>query len=411
MVRDDTGETEAAHRSHDAMLNTAYMAWRYVAHHRVKTVVLVAAISLVAYLPWGLRVLVAHGATELRARANATPLLVGAPGSALELALSSLYFDAHSPSPTSNQELERIRETGLAQAIPLNTRFRARQHPVVGTTLEYFEFRNLRVSEGRMPAVLGECVLGAAAARRMGLSPGSTLVSSPESVFDLAGVYPLKMQVVGVLAPSFTPDDQAVFVDVRTSWIMQGLGHGHQDLTGPSAAADVLSRDGNTVRAKASIVGYNEITEANIDSFHFHGDLGAFPLTAVIAVPADEKARTLLLGRYVGDPSDAQIVRPAEVIENLLQTVFAVERFVMAAAATLAVATIAIASLVFLLSIQARRVEMKTLEKIGGSRTVIGALLVSEIAFVATAATLVATGLVFATARFGPALVRGFLTS
>ena len=387
------------------MLNTLYMAWRYVAHHRVKTVVLVAAISLVAYLPWGLRVLVAHGATELRSRADATPLLVGAPGSALELALSSLYFDAHSPSPTSHQELERIRGTGLAEAIPLNTRFRARQHPVVGTTLEYFEFRDLRVSSGRMPAVLGECVLGAAAARRMGLSPGSTLVSSPESVFDLAGVYPLKMQVVGVLAPSFTPDDQAVFVDVRTSWIMQGLGHGHQDLTSPSAAADVLSREGNTVRAKASVVGYNEITEANIDSFHFHGDLGAFPLTAVIAVPADEKARTLLLGRYVGDQSDAQIVRPTEVIENLLQTVFAVERFVMAAAATLAVATIAIASLVFLLSIQARRA------KIGGARTVIGVLLVSEIVFVATAATLVATGLVFATARFGPALVRSFLAS
>jgi putative ABC transport system permease protein len=393
------------------MINTLYMAWRYVVHHRAKMIVLVAAISLVAYLPWGLRVLVAHGATELRSRADATPLLVGAPGSALELALSSLYFDAHNPSPISYDELERITETGLAGAIPLNTRFRARRHAVVGTSLEYFEFRDLQLSSGRMMALLGECVLGAAAAERMDLSPGSTLVSSPESVFDLAGVYPLKMHVVGVLAPSFTPDDHAVFVDVRTSWIMQGLGHGHQDVTSPSAAEDVLSRDGNVVRAKASVVGFNEITDANIDSFHFHGDLGAFPLTAVIAVPEDEKARTLLLGRYVTDQARAQIVRPIEVIEYLLRTVFAVEQFVMAAAATLAVATIAIAALVFLLSIQARRAEMNALEKIGGSRHIVGSLLASEVVFVTTTATLVATGLVIATARFGPALIRSLLAS
>jgi putative ABC transport system permease protein len=165
------------------------------------------------------------------------------------------------------------------------------------------------------------------------------------------------------------------------------------------------------VRAKASVVGFNEITDANIDSFHFHGDLGAFPLTAVIAVPEDEKARTLLLGRYVTDQARAQIVRPIEVIEYLLRTVFAVEQFVMAAAATLAVATIAIAALVFLLSIQARRAEMNALEKIGGSRHIVGSLLASEIVFVTTTATLVATGLVIATARFGPALIRSLLAS
>jgi putative ABC transport system permease protein len=393
------------------MINTLYMAWRYVAHHRAKTIVLVAAIALVAYLPWGLRVLVAHGASELRSRADATPLLVGAPGSPLELTLSSLYFDAHSPSPTSHAEVEHVRQTGLAEAIPLHTRFRARQHAVVGTTLEYFEFRNLQIADGRMMAVLGECVLGAAAARRMELAPGATLVSSPESVFDLAGVYPLKMRVVGVLAPSFAPDDEAVFVDVRTSWIMQGLGHGHQDLSSASAAEDVLSKDGNVVRAKASVVGFNEITDENIDSFHFHGDLGAFPLTSVIAVPEDEKARALLLGRYVSDEPTAQVVRPGEVIENLLLTVFAVEKFVMAAAVTLALATIAIASLVFILSLQARRAERTTLEKIGGSPGVVGSLLISEIVFVTGTATLIATALVFATARFGPALIRSVLAS
>jgi len=37
-----------------------------------------------------------------------------------------------------------------------------------------------------------------------------------------------------------TADDLAVFVDVKTTWIIEGLAHGHQDLSRPEAAAGVL---------------------------------------------------------------------------------------------------------------------------------------------------------------------------
>ena len=91
----------------------------------------------------------------------------------------------------------------------------------------YKALRGLSVAEGRLPAMLGECVLGARAAERLAVSTGDHVVSSPESVFDLAGVYPLKLEVVGVLAPSHGPDDQAVFVDLKTAWVAEGKGHGH----------------------------------------------------------------------------------------------------------------------------------------------------------------------------------------
>ena len=61
----------------------------------------------------------------------------------------------------------------------------------------------------------------------LGLGPGDSLVSSPENFFDLAGVYPLKMEIVGVLETSDSPDDLAVFTDLKTNWIIMGLGHGH----------------------------------------------------------------------------------------------------------------------------------------------------------------------------------------
>ena len=277
------------------MRDVFYLAWRYLAYHRFKTMILIGSITLILFLPAALNVLVGQSARELTARAEATPLLVGARGSPLELVLSSLYFESDNPALTTYAQAVRLGETGLALPVPLYVRFQARGHPIVGTTLDYFELRRFRVATGRTMAVLGECVLGSAAAESLGLGPGDSLVSSPESVFDLAGIYPLKMKVAGVLVPSYTADDRAVFVDLKTSWVIEGLVHGHQDLSAPEAAATVLKRTGDTITANASVVQYNEITEENIDSFHFHGDLSDYPVSAVIAVPHNRKSGTILM--------------------------------------------------------------------------------------------------------------------
>ena len=40
-------------------------------------------------------------------------------------------------------EVARVRNSGLAEAIPLYVRFHARGNPIVGTSLDYFSFRGL----------------------------------------------------------------------------------------------------------------------------------------------------------------------------------------------------------------------------------------------------------------------------
>jgi putative ABC transport system permease protein len=393
------------------MKGALYLAWRYLAYHRIKTAILVTSITLIVFLPVGLNVLVGQSAAELTARAEATPLLVGARGSPLELVLNSLYFESDAPAITSYGQVIRVAESELAEPIPLYVRFRSREHPIVGTTLEYFEFRGLRFAVGRAMAVLGECVVGARLAARLGIGPGETVVSSPESVFDLAGVYPLRMRVVGVLEPSHTPDDLAVFVDLKTAWIIEGLGHGHQDLAAPEAAAGVLSREENRITANASVVQYNEITEENIDSFHFHGDLAGNPITALIAVPYSEKSGVLLMGRYQGDDEPSQIVRPVAVMNDLLDTILTIERYVVAAILIVAVATLATAALVFLLSLRLRRREIETMIKIGGSRLSVAAVLVSEVVVVLALGVVLAGGLTLLISRFGSAVIRTFILS
>ena len=390
------------------MRETLYLAWRYLAFHRVKTVILVAAITLIVFLPVGLRVIVDQSSRQLTARAEATPLVIGAKGSPTELTLNTLYFSSEVPARTTFSAVSEVTATDLAAAIPMYVRFRVQGQPIVGTTLEYFEFRGLRVAHGRQLAVLGEAVLGSRAAERLGVGPGDHVISSPESVFDLAGVYPLRMPIVGVLQFSDSADDDAVFVDVKTAWVVEGLGHGHQDLSQPEASAGVLRRQGNVVVGNASVMQYNEITPDNIDSFHFHGDLSDFPLTAVIVVPPDQRSSALLQGRYQSADLN-QIVSPTEVMDELLDTILTVEKFVIAGAVTVGLATLATSFLVFALSLRLRRRERETLFKIGGSRAAVATVMTSEIVGVLAVGVLLALLLTFLTQRYGDAIIRALI--
>lgn len=393
------------------MGDVLYLAWRYLVYHRLKTVILVTSITLIIYLPVGLNVVVEQSGEHLTARAEATPLLVGAKGSPLELALNSLYFSQDYPELVDYAEATAIEDSGLATAIPLYVRFRSRAQPIVGTSLDYFDFHDLEFAAGRPMAVLGECVIGAAVAEEFGVGVGDTVTSSPETVFDLAGVYPLRMKIAGVLAKAFTPDDDAIFVDVKTAWIIQGLGHGHQDLAQPEAAASVLNRSQDNIVANAALVQYNEITADNADSFHFHGDLAGYPLTAVIAVPNDEKSGVILRGRYTNDELRSQIVRPVTVIDELLDTILTIQQFIVAAVIIVGLATIATAALVFMLSLRLRRREIDTMHRIGGSRPRVASMLLAEVAIVIVLSATAATAITLLTWRFGPGVIESFVLS
>jgi len=391
------------------MKKTLYMAWRYLVFYKLKTLILILSVTLIVFLPAALNLLVGQSAEALTARAENTPILIGAKGSPLELALNSLYFESGAPAPISYTEAARVASSGLADAIPLYTRFHVQKIPIVGTTLDYFSFRKLRLAQGRMMTVPGECVLGAQAANTLQAGPGDHLVSSPENAFDLAGTYPLKMQVTGVLAPSGSPDDRVVFADIKTSWIIEGLAHGHRDLIRPGAETGVLRREGDVLVANASVRQYNEITVENRTAFHFHGDTADFPLTAVIAVPHDDKSEALLRGRYLSETERVQVLTPKTVIKELLATVFTVRRYVVSALGLAGISTLLTMALVFMLSLRLRKREIETMHKIGGSRKVVFLIMASEMLTVLLIGLLLAGALTVLAEQFGPDLIRRWI--
>jgi putative ABC transport system permease protein len=339
-------------------------------------------------------------------RAADTPLVVGAKGSSLDLVMNTLYFGDDVPELMSMAASDRIADTDLALPIPMYVRFKARGNPIVGTTLDYFEFRGLKVVQGRQLAVLGDCVLGAKVAASLALEPGDSLVSSPESLFDLAGVYPLKMKVAGVLGKRHTSDDLAVFVDLKTAWVIQGLGHGHQDVTKLKDPTLVLKRTESNVSATAKLFHYTEITEENMASFHFHGDLSAYPISAVIAVPYDSKSGTILRGRYLSKEETQQIAKPQEVIDGLLQNIFRIKNVLDAVIGVVALATVLAVILVFALSLRLRQREIQTIFKIGCSRMTIAKLIAAEIMIIVASSAVLCGMMMFVVQSVSNDLVR-----
>jgi len=348
------------------MKDSLYLAWRYLRHHRSKTLLLVLSLTVFLGLPLVMRAMSAVIQQSLMARAQSTPLLLGKKGSSLDLVVEALYFQAKGIEALTAADASEIANTGLARAIPMRTGLLAQQFPLVGTSLDYFAFRGLQMADGRALATLGECVVGADAAAALSLRPGDSILTSPSTLFDLAGVYPLRLQVVGILRPSYRPDDRAVFVDVKTAWVAEGLGHGHQDLA--TASGDVvLKRKNGTAIANAKLVQYNEITDDNADTFHFHGDPRSYPLSAVIVAPNDDKAGVLLRGRFVNDPV-RQLLRPAQVVEGLNSQIFRFERVLQIIVWTVGLATALMFVLVMVLSWRLRADELRTMTRLGCSR-------------------------------------------
>jgi len=364
------------------MKNSLYIAWKYISHNKIKTLTLIACVSIILILPISLEIILNESEVQLLSRADDTPLVVGAKGSALDLCMNTLYFDDEIPGLITMDASERIQNSGLALPVPVYIRFNVRSFPIIGTTIDYFDYRKLSLSEGRNMAVLGECVIGSSVAEALELAVGDFVISSPESLFDIAGVYPLKMKITGILQVSNTPDDFGIFTDLKTTWIIEGYGHGHQDVTKINDPTLIYERNDSVVAASSKLYHYNEITEANMDSFHFHGSLTDFPITAVLVAPNDSKSGTILQGQFLSKDEKYQIIQPSFVIDGLLQTIFRIRNVLDAIILIVGFSTFLAIILIFTLSLRLRQNEINTIFKIGCTKGTIVKLLSAEIALI-----------------------------
>ena len=352
------------------MRHILWLALQYLHYHWARSLLLVIVSAIVLLVPLATQILLSSSERTLTARAEATPLVLGKSGSALDLTMAALYFADDQPSPVTMAEVDAIWDSGYATPIPLYLPFSTQGFRIVGTSLDYFEFRGLQITEGRGLAVLGEAVIGAKVAAALNKSVGDTLISTPANLFDLDGTYPLEMTIVGILSPTSSADDSAVFTDIKTSWVIAGIGHGHDDVV-------TLDEDGQA-RASAAIVQFQRITKDNIESFHFHGDASSYPVSAVLVDPYDERGATILRGRHTAANSPTQLIRPKGVIAKLVDRIFQVKRLFDIVALMIGLAALLAIGLAVFLTYRLRAREIETAYKIGAQRGMIAQLLVAE---------------------------------
>lgn len=388
------------------MNGLVYLAVRHARAHAPRTLLIVLCIALALWVPWTASALAERYDEDLRARAAATPLVIGATGNRYDLTLAALYFRPTELETITYRRFEALGETGHALCIPLHLRYTARGFPIVSTSVEYAEFRGLRPASGRDALRIGEVALGAHVAKELGLGPGDSLYSDPTELYDISRPPALKMRVSGVYAESGTPDDDAVFCDVKTAWVLEGISHGHAkpEEIDPEL---ILSRTDESVAVSGALIEYAEVTPENEASFHYHGDTSLLPLTAVVAVPHSTKDGTILKSG-VNAERQALAVTPTAVVDDLLGVVFRIKSFFDLIGAFLVATTTVLVALVFLLATRLRAGEMRTLDRMGAPRSAGLALVGLEVAGVLVVSAALAFGMTALTLRLVPNLVAAF---
>lgn len=301
----------------------------------------------------------ARAEAALMARASATPVVLGAPGDTFDLVFAALYFRPGGSPPLRWQAVGDLGAPGLLLA-PMHVVHRADGATIVGTSPEYFEARGLTAAEGRLPAVLGEVVVGAEAAAERGLQPGHTLRSDLDAIHDLSGEAPLTLSVVGVLPAHGSADDHAVFTDVRTAWALDGSLHGHDEVAGSEALPGTTA---DHARASGAVIP-RDAEQGALPSFHLHGEAATQPLTAILAFPQDARAHDMLLDRARNTPG-VRAVRPLVVVEDLLSVGHRLRDGLLLFLALVGGATLALVALSLELSRRLRAREAAILRRLG----------------------------------------------
>lgn len=290
---------------------------------------------------------------------SGTDLVVGPRTGPVNLLLYSVF---HIGEPAANVSWASYRlvsgHRDVAWTVPLVLGDSHRGFRVVGTDANFFTHyryaggKPLRLAEGHPPQGSGEATLGHEVARAHGYRPGAPIVLAHGlGAGSFLQHEDSPVRVAGVLAPTGTPVDRAVYVDLATLEAIHGPAH-----SGPEPAA-----------ITAFLVGMR-----NRD-------------TTLVMQRA--------LSEYRGEALQAVI--PGVALAELWRVVGIVDRVLLAVSACVALAGLLGLLAAILTSLNERRREMAILRSVGARPRHIFGLLLLEAGLLAAAGALAGIGLAY----------------
>lgn len=279
-------------------------------------------------------------------------LLVGAPGSETQLALSSVFLQPAPLPLLSGQVLARLADDPrVAMAAPIGFGDSSFGHPIVGTTTALVAALSPTLAEGAVFTRLGEAVVGA----DVPLSTGAEVKPMHGSVETGGETHTeIVYRVTGRMAPTGTAWDRAILVPIRAVWSLHGMAGAHEE-DHEHADADAGADDHEHEHEHGHVDAQAPLDE--------HFDAGTPGVPAILVKPKTIADAYRLRQEYRSETTLA--VFPAEVLTRLYGTLGDARSLLLAIAIGTQGIVIAAILLVAIMHIGSRRRQIGALRALG----------------------------------------------
>jgi putative ABC transport system permease protein len=299
-------------------------------------------------------------------------LLVGAPGSATQLVLTSVYLRPQAIPLLDSDILAKVStSTGVKYAAPIAFGDNWQGYPIIGTIADFANRgATLTPTQGRIFTRRGEAVVGSAVKLAVGetFSPEHGLHHEDGDEVDHADVahHGLRYTVVGRLPARHNVWDSAILVPVEDVWQVHGMRQGHDT-------------------ARDQHIG------PPWDATYLSG------VPALAVKPDSVAAAYFLRGQFRNARSVALF--PAEVLNDLYLTLGNVRDLMSLMAIATQVLVVLAVLMALLVGFLARRRQFAVLRAIGAGRAYVFSVVWIEVALLIAVGALLGTGLGWVAAK------------
>lgn len=224
--------------------------------------------------------------------AGAYDVLVGAPGSSIQLVLNTIfYYDA----PIANINIDYYenlkKDSRVTSVVPIGMGDNYNGYKIIGTSNDFFTDK-YKIKNGELFKNNGEAVIGSTVAKVTGLKVGDKF-SGMHGLTEEGGHEhgDFKYTVVGILEQTKTPSDTVIYTDIESLWTVHGLEK----------------------------TEHSEGEEHNESEEHesMHGDSSENLVTALL-VKTTSLSNQVMVTNDLNKNNDVQAINPAATLRKLL---------------------------------------------------------------------------------------------
>jgi len=368
-------------------MNLFAIAAKSIRQRRLASCLTALSISLGVALM--VAVLVINGVVSRMFSQSATGfhLIVGAKGSPMQLVLNTIYFlDRPIENIPYKYYLQLKKNSAVAHAIPfaLGDTTEDGKFRIVGTIPEYFELeyvpgKKFQLQDGKFLQGKFDAVIGARVARAYGWKVGRAFPIAHGG--NLGDIHDEKFAVAGILAPTGSPIDRAVFIHYDGFYEIEGHGK-------PLNEAQIEERARNAADQQI-LLPSTQLSDGKPESKPTAGQKQPISdeqkqVTAILLQmagdgPAQRETLSFLIKPRINKGPVAQAVDPIEQITKLLRDVVGNIRTMLVAMTILIIIVSGVGIFVSIYnSMSDRRREIAIMRALGARRRTVFSVIIAE---------------------------------